>query len=314
MNKFITTFYIISIFTLLFSSCSDEDILDYNFSKPEIKLCLSGFVCPDSTYIVLGLNSSVKLDTIATSKYNGLIKDSSALVILYENELFFDTLKPKSRIVKYWMGDYIESYYLSLKKPTEGKKYTIKATYKDYLGIKAETTLPVAIPILSFDTVTIHYEFGSLTDLTLYMQDRSDENNFYIVTNPKSIINKIDSLKCYNAYVLTYNNLFENAKNQGEINKNTQFFFSDRLIQGRKFSIRSSYLQYKNTNYDNPDSIEFSIYSISEDFYRYYSSLYKKEISKFDANSDPVLIYSNVVNGYGVFVGYAKSKLVLGYK
>jgi hypothetical protein len=300
---------------LLIFSCSEDDFLHYNLSNPQIKLCLSGFVCPDSTYIVLSLNSASTPDTLPAGENRHLISGNNASVILYENDLFFDTLKPKSRLVKTRsMQDYIESYYISLKNASEGKKYTIRAEHKDYNSISAESVLPVVVPILSVDTVVKNYEYSTITSMFLNFQDPGNTNNFYMVTQPEIFRDKYDSLQ-YNSAFFLYNPIYENEnKDAGNyISDNSSWpFFSDRLIQGENFSIEYSY--HSNYGDKQPDSIRFTLYSINEDYYKYNSSLYKKEISQYDANSDPVMIYSNVKNGYGILVGYTKSTYTIQIK
>jgi hypothetical protein len=58
----------------------------------------------------------------------------------------------------------------------------------------------------------------------------------------------------------------------------------------------------------------FALYSTSEDFFKYDKSRLIKENSQFDANSNPVTIYSNVVGGYGIFVGFSKSSISVSFE
>jgi hypothetical protein len=292
---------------IFLASCADlEEFIDYTLQEPEIKLCLSGYVCPDSTYIMLSLNNYYLIDSVAWSHRANIIAGDNATVVLFEDGVFFDTLLPQSRqIWDSWEYVYTsEDYYVSHMPTTPGSTYTVYAQHGDYPEVSAETFLPVPVPIQSYDTEIIQYEQVTVVQVSLNIIDPLYENNYYFL--PRSL--RIPNV--YGSFSLLTDPIFENHNVFGS----TAYyaFFSDRLIQGSNYSVL--YLSGLNLNETLPsDTFIFSLYSTSEDFFKYDKSRLIKENSQFDANSNPVTIYSNVVGGYGIFVGFSKSTIGVSF-
>lgn len=162
------------LITILLTSCADfEEFVDYTLQEPEIKLCLSGYVCPDSTYIMLSLNNYYLIDSASWSHRVSIIEGNDATVVLFEEGVFFDTLQPQSRQV--WDSSQniytSENYYVSHKPTTPGKTYTVYAQYGNYDDISAETLLPLAVPIQSYNFERMDSEYGVF--FLYYLNSRS---------------------------------------------------------------------------------------------------------------------------------------------
>jgi hypothetical protein len=106
--------------------------------------------------------------------------------------------------------------------------------------------------------------------------------------------------------------MFENYNNSPNETLGSSIFFSDKLVNGSTFSVQYSHLERDN---EQPLSgpVTFSLYSISEDYYKYELSRQIKLSSQYDANSNPVTIYSNVEGGYGIFMGFSESKYTVEF-
>jgi len=81
--------------------------------------------------------------------------------------------------------------------------------------------------------------------------------------------------------------------------------FSDALFNGDTCSL-NIHFAYN----DNVDYVYIILRSVSENYYRYKKSLYRYEVNSFSNilnSSNPVGLYSNIENGYGIFAGYSET-------
>lgn len=296
--------FLLLVFTIL-TSCTEDDFMDYKLTDPETKLCLSGYVCPDSTYIVLSLSESYSTDFINSNGRITTISGNEATVVLFEDNAPFDTLVSQNRII-IDCEPYVENYYISRKIADMGKVYTIKAKYKEYDEVSAETYIPNATPIQSHETEIkeIGEEYRSI-NIDLLIQDLPG-NNYYLL--PKAV--NSSSPNYYDYFLLVNNPLFENFKDLFSEQVGREIFFSDKLVQGKTFSVQYFHL-LRESSFDY--SATFSIFSISEDYYRYELSRHIKLNTQYDANSNPVTIYSNVEGGYGIFMGFSEAKYTVQF-
>jgi hypothetical protein len=95
--------------------------------------------------------------------------------------------------------------------------------------------------------------------------------------------------------------------------------FSDKIINGLKSSlsviIRCASIGlpfYNDDSYADEDGnhrkvVYFRLYSITEDYFKYIQTLNQYYKSYDNPLSDPVLVHSNITNGYGIFAGAAVS-------
>lgn len=289
---------------LLFSSCADfEDIINYTLPEPEIKLCLSGYVSTDSSYIFLTLNNYYLIDSDSWDNRATIIKSDDATVTLFEDGVFFDTLQPQTRQVWASGNHRTEHYYVSYKPTTPGKTYTVYAQHTDFDEVSAETVLPMPVPIQSYTASRIDYEPVTFFNLTLNIYDTPATENFYVL--PYSV-----ERNTYYTPTLMPNPIFENSTAFHHQNIFHGYsFFSDKFIDGTHFSIQYTLLINGAERIPPSTQYTFPLYSTSKDFYIYNMSRLLYEDSRYDANSNPVTIYSNVVGGYGIFFGLSKSTI-----
>lgn len=93
--------------------------------------------------------------------------------------------------------------------------------------------------------------------------------------------------------------------------------FSDKLINGKTHTIEVTYRAplrlLGKTKYIPFHIILLVFRSVSEDYYRYYTSLLKQKNAVrpeilFGA-VEPSTVFTNIKNGYGVFAGYSEDNL-----
>lgn len=298
---------IVSLLLVVIHSCT-KDPIDYakQVETAETKLCLSGFVSDDSIYVVLAKNLPRSFQFQGNDPFQ--IPDTTAVIEVYEDDNFFCRLKPQAKVVdKGYKNEHVRFYYTSHKKTSEGKKYSIKASHNDFQSVSASAVLPNKVPIVSIDTFSFlkhivfkdEYDFNSgnyisgdtsilFTTFTVYIQDPKDVKNYYRM----NVIRRMNNWGSEQALEDPIIEL-----------KAPVYLFTDKLIQGKKYGFKFSI----NSKY--ADSLEFRLFTINEDYYKYCVSLGKEDETNEDRYREPLQIYSNVKNGYGIIGGYTSSKI-----
>jgi len=153
------------IFVILLSlltSCADDiQVFEHEVENFEPALSLSGYVCPDSIYACLTQTKKRQFHSInGPDVYDATLTDSTAIVSIYENGVFFCTLNLKSESYKitynYEQDDttVIHNYYVAYKQVTTGKYYTIKVEHQTFGTIEATTKMP-EIPVIALDSISV---------------------------------------------------------------------------------------------------------------------------------------------------------------
>ncbi len=147
--------------------------------------------------------------------------------------------------------------------------------------------------------------------INLFSQDQSQGYRYYLIELGYEIINS--NCLNYNSYFrLEPNVIFENYAGIADSQVGESVFFSNKLFHTNLFSFQFYHIVYENEP-ELEGTTTFSLYSISEDYYRYELSRHIKLNSLGDANSNPVTIYSNVEGGYGIFMGFSESKYTVEF-
>lgn len=338
---------LLPVLLFCFFSC-EKDVLLMPSHEP--KLAISGYLYPDSCTVIISVSKNTFPKSFGKIP---LITGEQVAVVLYENGVFFDSLRPYSkRVIGSNPIDSIQNGYVSLKKATPGASYRLNVSCPGYPSVSAQTTLPVAVPILSADTLHIPqvntpfqysevviYSIRRVLDFTF--SDPTGQNNYYVL----NVSSKVNSAPADSNYSMNLedNLLFEHQES-GDVYADyygdlSYRFFSDKYLRGTKGSFKYFYgsmddpnnetiipdyvIDEMNVNRDSsdfipyhqaytwvsyvPDNVTVRLYSISEDYYKYNLSKLKYREAERDPNSEPVIVYSNVTGGYGIFAGISYS-------
>ncbi len=195
--------------------------------------------------------------------------------------------------------------------------------------LKAETVIPHHIP------VELEYikdgEDGTYLNSVVYeisFTDPADQNNFYyllpfVVSVPigmdikdlnidslwdypenypdinlhtqKSIMKKIVGLNDYDKTLSSYTTYNNDANYLG-------YLFNDENFDGEKKTIVFNVDGYYQ-NIEKDAYLFFQLFHLTEDFYKYYSTVLNQHNTQQDVYSEPVQLYTNVQNGLGLFAG-----------
>ena len=303
---------IIIIIVIFFSSCTKE--IDFTVSEEEKRIVLNGLINPDS---IIKINISKSLGVLEEDSIVHFI--SNAEVKLFEDALFVENLKHDS------MG-----YYNSTTYPKIGKKYKIVVSVSGLETAWAETIIPIPVEM------TVIEQFVEITDTsfhdTLYKMVYADvifsftdpvaEENYYSF-NFYSVISNIhistvghyneDTDEYFEYEYLNYSEkkmqrLWGDTDNEmiyrnSVSGANLSQIFHDKIINGQQ-QVFEYYVYY---NTFELETIYLSFATVSKELYNYYDSEILYYNSEYNPFAEPVNVYSNVENGYGIFSSFATS-------
>ncbi|MCG6188197.1 DUF4249 domain-containing protein [Maribellus maritimus] len=278
------SFLIILGFWILFSSCEEEVTLDFD---NEPKLCLNCILNPDSV-VSAKLTLSHRLDN--SGKFETV--DNGNLT-LYEGNELFGIFEPQGN-----------GRYLINKRPVEGKTYKIIAEAGSYNTISATTILP-DFPVVEYSKEIIgHASYDSTLDvynLNVQLKDKPGKDNYWIYEN-----NVVSGVK-YGGGGREINTLFIDDFNK-EIDTEVKYGFT--LFLGVRLSDEG--YDGQSMDFVISDFIEATEYRYTEAVHflnadEHYDKYIKTSIlNRIKETSDlpffePVQMYSNIQNGYGIF-------------
>ncbi len=317
-TKYILLILIASIFLigiLGLSSC--EKIIEIDLGESKTRLVVNSVLKSDSIISVHLSASRHILDNAGISFISG------ASVRLYEDNVFIGNMNHTKN------GRYEANYV-----PVQGKEYSIKVSFSDYDDIFANTTVPDAVSIISVDTLTGIGEWGNeVYYFTIRFADPIGEN-YYMLQMRQRYLSEI-----WNPDIVVYDTLYVSedtiivhttygAYELEEFENSVWFYsddiiieeqwnsaiFSDALIEGKPYSLRVSVDKWN--FYGESNTVFFDLISLDRNAYLYYLSFARHMWNQGDPFAEPVVVYTNIENGIGVFgssSAHTKSINVPGY-
>jgi hypothetical protein len=266
-----------------FSSCER----DANVDLPEIdpKLVLVSFITPQDTLITATLTRSQPIFQAYDPNANQPV--SNAVI----------TMSGNSGSVQLLYNATLEKYTapIAALPIVAGATYTLTATTPSGESVEAQTTVPVNNGISGFSVTIndslIEYPFSVQlsTQLTFVMNDFPAEENYY---------------RFFSAIVIrdTLTNDTNSVRFMSQL-------FSDNNQDGQSIQsiLQGTWSEYDPTGSRKVVGYDFWMFNANLDYFRYHKSLYN--YAGDDPFSEPVLIYTNVKNGLGVFAAANGSKV-----
>jgi hypothetical protein len=181
-----------------------------------------------------------------------------------------------------------------------GHTYGIEVTHPDYPTASARLEFPQKIMISSWDTSQISidqsqfsFQFNDPAGENYYgisrvMFDQTMESEYEVGFNVKGILN-----------------LEENYWYQNVLFSDDQLISSNPMIDLSFWFVQDT----SSTGGTNTYTVRFS--TISKELYLYAKSSVKIQENEYNPFAEPVRIYSNIENGYGIFAGYATDEVIV---
>ncbi len=313
----------ITIYSLIFSffiiGIACEKTINIDLEDAKIKIVVNGLITPDSTITVNVTRSRHILDNANISSL------TNATVNLYENNVLIGNMNHIGN------GNYKIEYY-----PKFGKEYKVKVEHPDYDDVFGVTKVLPNIPITKIDTSTVLDEYGDkVIAFNINFTDPTNEENYYLFN-----ISNTYTYEEWDENIITYDTLYVGPDTTivdinygGNITKkrteNLWFnsddiiieeymwsngvIFSDEIINGSNYTLTGEFNKW--ALYSSENTITFELYALSPETFKYYKSVNQHYNTSEDPFAEPVIVYTNIENGIGIFGGssvYKDSIIVVG--
>lgn len=283
------TNYILFALLVALSTVACEKYIEFDAEVKQPKLVLNGLFNADSTWHVHVSHSLSVIDNESL----GDVEDATVRIVDSNGNLVETLVHDED-------GNYVGSTM-----PAINTNYMIEASAPNYTSVSATDHIPVQVNIISFDTSTVAGEFGEETiRLTVKFTD-PNEANFYQLR-----VRQIDTFSFGGGfydyiYMRSTDPVFENL---GENKGSSYGLFRDPLFNGQTYEVTVLLDSWAfNSGYD----VEILLINGSEAMYNYRLSYDRYINSNGDPFAQPVQVYSNVENGFGLFAGFSQDTLLV---
>jgi hypothetical protein len=284
------SFYYLFFILFLLTSCTKEVVID--LPDHEGKLVINSLFSPDTLLCVHVSRSRVITDTF-------FIQETAPIVVLkYVGET--DTLQSTGN-----------GYYMSLNHvPWVQTRYTIEVFSTEYGEATASDKIPAKVP---FEVINYMQEAGidiegcNFSSIIIRFSEPPGEKNYYEI----KVVHESNSggkLRYEKLWLWSNDAVIRNEGYVNEVYDN--LIFSDELINGKSQTLAFNFYHFVDEkNIASRFFIHFR--SVSENYFFYKKKLmlhFENQISDiWDGTVNPVNLYSNVENGYGIFAGYSEN-------
>lgn len=280
---------------LLVTSCTKE--IPFSPTVEISRMVLNALLIPDSAFQVQ--LSSTKPITGTSDR----IPIATAVIKLYINGTYIEDLSNSGNGI-----------YRSSINPSENKNYVLEVSEKNYPVINTDEKIPSPVALTA---ATFRY-IGNVYNPE-YMYDRkSGEASISFIDPPKEknyyeiVFNYSNDHQYFTPFELYFNDPV--ILNEGDVEYHpTSFFFSDQLFNGQEYTFTTKLPYYqKDTVKGFPVFVSFR--SISYNYYKYRKTWTRhlqnqnSGLNHFNDifRGEPIDMYSNVNNGFGIFAGFSQ--------
>ena len=304
---------IIAVLLIFLFSCQKED---FEIAVPENNI--SEKLVVHSTLRPFSFTSNNQLLTVeiqATTSFNDETRKkiiSDATVILKKNNTETDTLE---------YIDSLKTYLIDLNNianyPIANDTFTITVNRQDYKTVSSKTILPDKVAITGSDIIPIAFFDDSeparpVSEASINFNDPAETENYYELIL-SDITEREDTY-----FELTTNNKFITSESyyptsfEFDKTKPKSLLFSDKMFNGQEVAINVFYMcpfiiiegiKTIPTHY-----ITIHLRNVTKEYYLYKTTAMKQRYSLQEnilyGVGEPVDIYTNIKNGYGLFGAY----------
>jgi hypothetical protein len=286
------------------AACEDPVDLGIELETPKL-VVISNFSDLDTLEVVVSKSQSVLEES-----HQEYIPNAKVDIFLEDD--FLETLT----FVSIDNGDFPSFYRSNFIVPAEGQVYTIEVSAPGFEDVRAVNAIPQAVDLdsssLNLDVSILQQDqtfnqFNFIVDLTI--NDPPGQENYYHVNFYQEGFNyKIDTMG--DTLLQSFFSLPLLVEDEGGsiplvpyIDKRG-VLLDDTQVQGGTIplSLNGSFLYRRNDQLLGDFIIELR--SVSREYYLYHTSLARQYQSNLDPFSDPIILYNNIENGFGIFAGF----------
>lgn len=301
-------YFLITLTIVLFAIACEKNITVKVPVQP-VKLVVNGIISMNNPFRVSVGRTAGILEVLGPDSF----KITNALVQLYENSVLKDTLVYNTNSGIYRVKNNTAAL--------SGNTYRITASVPGFTTAEATTIAPAPIAIQSI-TRRINAKTdanGNLLDeVKIIFKDDATVTNYYLIKIRRpfypdgntAVYNGIYCLHSSDKDIERRNNTdptdFENCIDQ-------EFFMQDKNFNGSLKEISVFVNQYELNPVRNPTNNKIfkavvELNNITADHYKYRKSYNAYRDSEDNPFAEPVLVFGNVKNGYGVFSTYSLAR------
>jgi len=280
---------------LVFGLASCEKIIDISIPDKERKIVVNGLVTPDQK-IRVNLSQSLSV----------LDKDSTIMISGGDLNLYSGT-----NLIGKFLQDSAGFYSLPGFQATVGNSYRLTASYGALKPIEATATLPPVVPIISVDTTTSYGPYGPQElQISVTFKDPAGVHNVYSLSadmtyNEFDYYTMTNTGKKVTEWAFFSGNTDQFVKDE-TTNFNGRLYFDDLLFDGLNKTVTFGASIYSSWASDTI-WLDVKLEQLDPSYYRYILSYYSYQQAHGNPFSEPVQVYTNVKDGYGIFSGSSSS-------
>ncbi len=289
-------FFLLSV-SLIYISC--EKVIPFEGDVNTAKLVINSVFESDSTFKVHVSSSRSVIDTSSFENIDDAvvtIKDGNGNVIEVLNHV-------------------VNGFYKGQVLPEENTTYILEVNHPNYANITASDSLPSPIIINSVDTSTILDPInGNRLRISMNFDDPENNQNYYLLetysVNEYLIVEDLDTveyeLDTTKQFMVLTDEVFQNGGSPWR----DQGLFNDLLFNGQNKTLE---IEIPNENWSGSEdgydwsyktlTLRLYLHNITISYYYYRTSLELFQNASGNPFAQPVQVYSNIENGFGVFAG-----------
>lgn len=288
------------ILILLFLGC--ETIIDIDIPDDEPRLVLNSFFNPDST---LSISLFQSMGILETGDFKAI---DGAVVSVFD--------KDGAQITQ--LTDNGEGKYSSLFVPQAGEEYRIEASKNGFSTIESSDMIPLdSARIISIDLTLTESGFegggSGEYDIEFTIKDFAG-SDFYEVQVFERSVYEFDGVRYENfgnRFLDSEDPVFDEFNSSG-----LGLLFGDALFDEGELKISvSAFLNLGNNCEEAPECISeesfLIVRKVSESYFNYNRTLRLQQDLEGNPFAEPVSVFNNIKNGFGIFAGYRNSTFLL---
>jgi hypothetical protein len=270
---------------ILFAFVSCEKIIDINIPDNGRRPTLNCFIGDSGQVRLLLHRSRYILDN--SFEYD-VIKNAQVVFTDHNNQT--DTLTEL----------FADGIYQSLQPALSPGSFKVQVI-ADGVTINSQTTIPSPVMVTGLDTGSYIFDKGENFRIDVRFSDNPNEKNYYMIglSRPGGPPGEKPLIPIFSS------DLSVTSDFRGSL------LFCDDLFDGKNKTLRIE--TDKNNFFAPEDSIDLSIelFSLSYDAYMFFVTSQAQENTSGSPFSEPVVVYSNISEGYGIFAGYSVSRKII---
>ena len=272
-----------------------ELIVDIEVPFKEAQLTINSFFNADSLWTAsLSINQGI-LDTSRARRIE------NGLIIIYEENIPVDTL---THIVN-------GVYRSDNEKPMLGRAYEIRASASEYKPISGRSYIPMPSSVTKAD-ITESITIDGYPESVIRVSFTDDP----LVTNYYQIFLEAeqDWIDPFTGVIKSIRSRLSIESDDPIVQNNNDVGYDGIFLRDILFNGGEGIVSFKTSSSNTQfyPMIIVTLRTVSEDFYKYKITGSVHDNSSDNPFAQPVNVYKNIDNGFGIFAGYSESNFTIG--